>query len=131
MPYLTGLIHDGTGILRTGKGVLTGAEILESAKAALSLPIDLSRVNHTLMDLSKVTSFKITDEETAKIVQVASHNVFEQNHRYYIAIAAPDDSVFKACQVFRAMEQNLGTTLQIFRSLADAMAWLQQSLPKG
>ncbi len=131
MPYLTGLIHDGTGILRTGKGVLTGAEILESAKAALSLPIDLSRVNHTLMDLSKVTSFKITDEEMAKIVQVASHNVFEQNHPYFIAIAAPDDSIFKACQVFRAMEQASGTTLQIFRSLADAMAWLHTSLPKG
>ena len=130
MPYLTGLIHDGTGILRTGKGVLTGEEMLESAKAVLNLPIDMSRVNHTLMDLSKVTHFKITDEDMAKIVQVARHNVVEQNHSYFIAIAAPDDSVFKACQAFRAMDQASGITLQIFRSLVEAMAWLHTSLPR-
>jgi hypothetical protein len=131
MPYLTGLIDDGTGILRTGVGVLTGDEILDAAHAALHLPIDMKRVNHTLIDLSQVTKFKANHTDMARIVRAARNNVIQLQHGYYIAIAAPDESVFEACQVFKAIEQAPGNYLQIFPSLPEAREWLRTALPRA
>jgi hypothetical protein len=129
MPYLTDLIHGGTGLLRTGEGILTGMEMVRGAKVALNLNADLSRVNHSVIDFSKVARFEVTQDELEVIVWVAGDNISRLGHAFCIAIVAPDDEIFERCQAFNLINKRPDATLQIFRDLPQAMAWLHLVVP--
>ncbi|NWJ42369.1 MAG: hypothetical protein HXX12_15520 [Geothrix sp.] len=123
MPYLTELIHEGTGLLRLGRGVLTGQEILDVIAAfpeGISTP---ERITHCLVDLTGVTRLEVSNRELEAIVATDSLKLKGTNLTR-AAIAAPEDLTYGVSNMYRGHASHSGIEIRVFRTLAEAKAWL-------
>lgn len=123
MPYLTELFSDGTGLLRMGKGVLTGAEILhvlQSWPAGIAEP---ERITHGLVDLTDVTSLRITLDEIKAISDIDGKNA-EGMNLVHVAIVAPSDLLFGMARLYEGLAAISKWNTHFFRTRDDAKAWL-------
>jgi len=123
MPYLTELIHEGTGLLRIGRGVLTGQEIIEVVAAfpeGIGAP---ERLTHCLVDLTGVTRLEVSNREIEAIVATDNLKLKGMNLTR-AAIAAPEDLAYGVSNMYRGHASNSGIEIRVFRTLAEARAWL-------
>jgi hypothetical protein len=127
MPYRTALINGGTGVLRTGSGVVTGQEIIDEARAILSLVTDPARITHGLVDFTAIDGFEASADEMAQVAQVNRKNS-QTVKNVLVAIAAPKDIAFGMSRMYGSLIEGSGWEVQTFRTLEQAKAWLSSRL---
>jgi hypothetical protein len=128
MPYTTELIDGGRGVLHVGTGVLTGAEILAGARAAHSAPGRVGKFTHGLTDLSGVTELRLTAEEVRRISEENRITARIAVPGAPVAIVATSELVFGMARMWEVHVEDTGWTTRVFRSRAEAEAWLRGRL---
>ncbi|MBI1754098.1 MAG: hypothetical protein HY014_10465 [Acidobacteria bacterium] len=128
MPYRTEVINQGTGILRYGSGILTGAEMIASARANKAAEIDWTRISHFVLDLTEVTRFDVSASDIDQLVSAAKKNSDILAEVHHLAIAAPSDVAYGMSRMFQAYQALPDLVIQVFRGRAEADAWLQSVL---
>ncbi len=129
-PYHSELIEDGTCVLRVGTGVLTGAEILATARALPEVVVDLSKVTHGLVDLTGVTRLDVSTEEIKKISEL-NLKISQLTGPGRIAIAASSDLAFGMSRMYASMVSTRNWTLATFRTMDEARVWLFPQVKSG
>jgi hypothetical protein len=128
MPYETTLINHGAGILRRGRGVLTGQEMIETARAVPASAIDWTRITHIVLDFEPVESFAVTalDIQTLATLAEANSGLFARVR--ILAVAAPQDMQWEMARKFEAYQCLPELKVHIFRSMDELMKWLPSAL---
>jgi hypothetical protein len=118
MPYYRELINGGTGVLRSGKGFLTGKEMIELASRDRSWEIDWNRINHFILDLEAVTRFEMSSAEIREMVAIHKQNAGLLAGLRFLAIAAPQDVEFGMARMFGSLLDRSGLELRVYRTMA-------------
>ena len=126
MPYLTEVIDGGTGILRIGRGVVTGQEIIGSA-LDMSAGADPKRITHAIVDFTEVTSFDVTAMDVRDIAEINTKKA-RATGIVYIAIVAPNDIAFGMSRMYGSTLNALNWIVHTFRAMEDAEAWLNAQI---
>jgi hypothetical protein len=116
MTYTTELIASGTGILRTGSGVVTGQEILDAARTALTGVTDPLRFTHGLVDFTNIEGFEVSAAEMAMVAQVNRKNPGSMSN-IIVAIAAPEDVAFGMSRMYGSLIDGSGWDVRTFRTI--------------
>jgi len=130
MPYHSELIEDGTCVLRVGTGVLTGKEILATARALPEVVVDMSKITHGLVDLTGVTRLDVSTEEVRRISEL-NLKISELTGPGRIAIAASSDLAFGMSRMYGALVSTKNWTVATFRTMEEARAWLFPEVKTG
>jgi hypothetical protein len=131
MPYTTELIDDGRGLLHVGTRVLTGAEILAGARAAHTISGRAGKFTHGLTDLTGVTELKLTADEVRRISDEHRITARLTVQGAPVALIVSSDVVFGMVRMWQAHVDDTGWTIRLFRSRAEAEAWLSGQLAGG
>jgi len=123
MPYLSELIHEGTGLLRIGRGVLTGQEIIDVIAAFPEGIAAPERLTHCLVDLTGVTRLEISNREIEVMVALDNQKL-KGTGLTRAAIAAPEDLAYGVSNMYRGHASASGIEIRVFRTLAEARVWL-------
>ncbi len=126
MPYHLDLIHGGTGLRRTGEGVLTGGEIIEALRALPEQVPDLERITHALVDLTGITRIEVTNAELDTIASLDRGHGQRFGIRR-VAIVATSDLAFGLARMYEAAMAGAGWEMRVTRDLAAAEAWLAEA----
>lgn len=129
MSYFSELIDDGTGVLWTGRGVVTGEEVLAGAKTWLSLSPTPERFTHFIADFSGATALEISAEEVLKIGDVDKKNA-EVIHNLAGAIVMPTGHGQFLASIYESLNPPGGWTIQVFRTRQEARDWLASADPR-
>ncbi|MFN7959351.1 MAG: hypothetical protein U0P46_13645 [Holophagaceae bacterium] len=123
MPYFTELTHEGRGLLRIGQGVLTGREIIDAITAFPESVAAPERLTHCLVDLAKVTRLDVSNHDLETIIALDKHHL-KSTGLTRAAIAAPADLAYGISNMYRGHAAHQGLEIGVFRTLAEARAWL-------
>lgn len=128
MAYNTEFIDEGSGILHVGQGVLTGREIIEALKTLAADPQNFESITHGLIDLTEVAELHVSMDEVKIITEIdrGSSNIIR---RARVAIAAPEDLMFGTSRMYAGMMHTPGWTIEVFRTMDQARAWLYSHRP--
>lgn len=127
MPYHLDLIHGGTGLRRSGKGVLTGQEIIEAIRALPEQVPDPERITHALVDLTGVTRIEVTNAELDTITSI-DRGFGQRFGIRRVAIVANSDLAFGLARMYEAAMANAGWEVRVVRDLPTAEVWLAEGL---
>ncbi len=125
MPYLTELTEDCRGILRVGRGLITGEDLLAASVASTQLVQNTANFQYELVDLSAVTELRITPTE---LEQIAAQDRIAAKYRPHaiVAIIALREDTFEIAKQWQQHTSDLGWTTHISRSRADTLRWLEE-----
>ncbi len=127
MPFIRETVEDGRGLVFTGSGRLSGAEIIEAKRALLTESPGLPPIRFTLVTLVEVTSLAITPDEVRELVGI-DLELARWSPGMVVAIVAPRDLDFGMSRMWQALAEDTGWATGVFRSLPQAEAWLQERL---
>jgi hypothetical protein len=128
LPYLTELFSNGTGLRRVGQGVLTGEEILQALRSWPSGIAEPERITHGLVDLTGVTSLRVTLEDVKTIADIDRKNAEDMNLTH-VAMVAPTDLLFGMSRLYEGLAAIPHWNVNFFRTLDEAEAWLDAVVP--
>ena len=128
MPLFTTFTDDGTGLLRTGKGLVTGADFLAADAELLASQAAMRRLRYVLMDFSETTEFRAIPEEVRSLARLDGR-VSEYATNISVAIVAPRDQEFGMSRMWEVFVEGTGWQTAVFRDRAEAVAWLRQRFP--
>ncbi len=128
MAYTTELTEDYMGIVHTGSGVVTGADLLESCRASTHLVQNTENFHYQFIDFTDVTELKITPDDLIKIV-AQDHFAALFRPNAVVVIVAPRDDLFEIGKKWERRVQDLGWKTLISRSRTEANAWLRENYP--
>src|SRR5262245_38319751 len=130
MPFSTTITPDGTGILRKGWGVITGAELAAAESELFNAPeIDLGKIRYALVDLSQVTEVRVSADEVRTVARV-DEKLSTRNAALSVSIVAPHDVAFGLSRMWQMVSENTGWHSHVFRDRAGAVAWLRERVPE-
>jgi hypothetical protein len=129
MPYQTEITNDGTGILRTWTGAVTGQEITEAAASLVPADRDAAHISHLLIDLTRVTSFDVSVEEINAYMAFQEENA-EILGPIPVALVAPKASSPSLARMYGALVGITSWEVFPFRTVSEARVWLTASLMK-
>jgi hypothetical protein len=125
MPYSTEVIENGKGILHIGTGMVTGGDLMSSASTVFDLIKQGLRPEYGLTDLSDVTDFAVSAGEIEKNAELNS-TIARHLPSIRLAIVAPADNIYGMARMWQAHTDRTGWTSRVFRTKAEALAWLKQ-----
>ena len=127
MPYISEVTADGTGLHRIGRGVVTGAEMLEAGQQLAKRTDQLSMLNHVFIDFSEATSIDVYTQEIQQVCTIHGEDakVFK---RAFVAIAAPSDLAYGTGRMYAGYLRIPGWEVEVFRSRKEAQEWLVTKL---
>jgi hypothetical protein len=128
MPYETQYVDSEKGVLKIGSGVVTGAELLETATHQ-SLDERIRTVKYALVDFSQMIEMKITSEIVRQMVEIQK-KTSQLAPDVVVAIVAPSPLAYGMSRVWQSFAYDLGWTSNVFHSRPDAVAWLIKKLGK-
>jgi len=106
-------------VLSTGSGAFTLADALAHQQRLASDP-DFDPSFSQLVDLTHVTSVKLTASDVRKLAQAS---LFSRGSRR--AILATSEAAFGLARMFEALRESAGEDgIHVFRDLNDALDWL-------
>ncbi len=128
MSYTTELTEDCMGIVHTGSGLVTGAELLEACRSATALLQNTENFHYEFIDFTEVTVLQITPEELDEMV---AQDRFAATFRpdAVVVIVAPRDDLFEVGKKWERRVQDIGWNTHISRDRTEALAWLRQNYP--
>ena len=108
-----------------GAGRLTGHDIIGAKQALLTTEDRVRLVRAFLVDLANVDVLEITGDQMRQIIGLDAQLSALAPHAA-VAIVAPRDHVFGLSRMWEAQADMVGWTTAVFRSPAEADAWLSQ-----
>ena len=75
MPYSGEPIHDGTGFLWIGQGLVTGQELIDGGAGAVVRLQAHENITHMIADFTLATSFQVSVEEVMKVGEIDRRNL--------------------------------------------------------
>jgi hypothetical protein len=125
VPYHVEFLADG-GVFAKASGIVTAAEV-EAAKAEAVRALGPSRErSYLLVDTTEATDFAGSAPEVKNIAYSSvrlAPLVFRPGAR--AAIVAPMDIGFGLARMWEVYMQGSGLETRVFRSLADAVTWVE------
>jgi len=121
--YTTELLDDGALLVFKGSGILTGIEIIETTRKLVESGDAVRRVHRTLVLFDQVTKVDVSADDVRRLIEV-DRSLVELIPRTAIAIVAPKDELFGLSRMWEMMVGVPGWETRVFRSRADAEAWL-------
>jgi hypothetical protein len=128
MPYVGEPINRGTGMLLTGRGLLTGLELIQSGESRFSQLQSLQEITHYLVDLTQVVSIEVTIDELLKVGEI-DKRAAETIKVLFVAIVAPTHLIDYLARIYMDLSSPKGWTIQLFTRRVDAEAWLTSVVP--
>lgn len=128
MSYTTELTEDCMGIVQTGTGLVTGAELLAACRSTTQLLQNTENFHYEFIDFTWVTEMQITPED---LEQIVAQDRFAATFRpdAVVVIVAPRDDVFEIGKQSERLVQDIGWNTHISRDRSEALAWLRQNYP--
>lgn len=108
-----------------GSGRLTGHEIIGAKQALLTTEDQVRLVHAFLVNLANVDALEISGDEMRQIIGLDVQLSALAPHAA-VAIVAPRDHVFGLARMWEAYADTVGWVTAVFRSPAEANAWLEQ-----
>ena len=128
MPYETQYVDSEKGVLKIGSGIVTGAEILQTATQQ-SLDERSRKLKYALVDFSQMTEMKISSEIVRQMVEI-NRKTAQLAPGVVVAILAPSPLAYGMSRVWQSFAHDLGWTSNVFHTRADAVGWLIKQLGK-
>jgi hypothetical protein len=128
VPYFTEFVDHGTGIVRTGVGTVTGAEVIEAVRSTARWIGEPSRISHGLVDFSKTTAFEVSTEQVQVIAELDHQNATALLHLVF-AVVAPTDLIYGSARMYEALMNNPEWSVEVFRTVESAKAWVKRQVP--
>ncbi|MDQ2659457.1 MAG: hypothetical protein M3Y03_03465 [Verrucomicrobiota bacterium] len=123
MPYTTELTQDCLGILHTGSGVVTGAELLAASVAATRLVQNTANFQYEFGDWSAVTEMRVAPEEVERIV--AQDRIAARSRpQAIVVLVVPQGESYRLAQAWEEQVRDLGWTIHLARERSEAVQWL-------
>lgn len=131
MPITVELREDG-GILVTGSGRVTGAELIEVEKQMYKTEAATKNIAYRLCDFTKLENLDISADEM-RIVARLDSEASALNPKMLIAVAGDSDVVYGMARMWQAYVDENGDRNQVFRTMESATQWLREQgvLPTG
>ena len=108
----------------TATGVLTGAELVEANREFFATELDrFAKAETWLSDYTDCTVGDFPAELVRDLVEI-SVRVSRVNPRLRVALAVTPDLLFGIGRMWEALAAQTGWAAGVFRSLAEAEAWL-------
>lgn len=125
MPYLTELTEDCRGILRVGRGLITGEDLLAASVAATQLVQNTANFQYEFVDLSAVTELRLTPME---LEEIADQDRIAAKYRpnAIVAIVAPREDTFEVAKKWERQMADLNWMTHVSRSRAETLRWLEE-----
>jgi hypothetical protein len=127
MPYTHAFVENGTGLHRTGSGLVTGREMVAEAYALHREAGSLQHLKYGLVDLSDVTEFDVTPDDMRALALAVETTARIAPAGLAVAIVAPSDYAYGHARIFEGHVKT-GWKIRICRSRAEAEEWLQHRL---
>ena len=127
MPYTFRIIDDGTGVIRTGSGVVTADEIITSAHETRSNPGRARKLTHALVDFSTITELRISNHEMHSVVH-ATTAVAKLTPGAVVALVAPASHAFGIARMWETLMDEAGWITGVFRERPEAETWMREQL---
>ena len=121
--YTSELLDHGTLLVFKGSGVLTGLELIETTRKLVESGDAVRAVHRTLVLFDQVTKMDVGTDDIRRLIEVDT-SLVELIPRTIIAIVAPKDELFGLSRMWEMMVGVPGWETRVFRSRADAEAWL-------
>ncbi len=127
MPYTSLYIDGGRGVLKTGRGVVTGPEILTVAREFSRDELRLCRLVYALVDFSEIEEMRVTPGEVHLIVEIQRRTA-ALTPGALVAIIAHDPLAFEISSYWHSFSEDLGWKAIVVHTRAEAIAWLRKEL---
>lgn len=127
MPYTTSYVDDGKGVHKTGSGLITSSEIYASALEAGLNEARARKLKYGLIDFSDTTDIKVTSEDMHLIVEM-NRKLAALTPGAFVAIVAPSPLPYAMARLWLTIADDLPWKANIFRTRADAIAWLRKAI---
>jgi hypothetical protein len=130
MAYTTEFVDEGRGVLHTGHGVVTGAEIIDGAARLLQAVQGGMPLRYGLVDFSGITQFTVSTPEVKTIARlnIATAEIVRD---VWASIIAPSDHAFGMARMWEAYANATAWNTCVFRETDAARAWLGERLVGG
>lgn len=126
MSYSTEYLENGRGVLHVGRGIVTGAEVLEAAVAFRTSDFRDKGVRYGIVDLSEATDLHIGTDELRRIAtENKKTSVFIPHGA--VAIVANNDLAFGLARMWQVFVEDTGWSVEVFRSRKEALDWVARS----
>jgi len=126
MPYKSRYVDGGKGVHKTGYGVLTSDDLIQSARRQAG-DERAKKLKYGLADFSQVIELRLTPDTIERWI--------EQNRKLaaltpgaFVAIVAPSPMVYGMSRLWQSHAADIGWNSLVFRERHDAILWLRKQL---
>jgi hypothetical protein len=123
MPIATETLDDGRGLLMTGRGTLTGAEIIAAKRQLLADEAAIREVTFCVFEMLHIAKLDITVQEIHDIASI-DRELTRVIPRATIAVIAPCDHDFGMARMWESIADLPGWMTKICRTVPEAEQWL-------
>jgi hypothetical protein len=129
MPITTEATEDYQGIVHTGRGVVTGDQLVAACHAAFHLVQNTRNFHYEFVDLSRATKLHATDEHLKRITE---RDRLAATYRpdAVVVILAPQADFFELAKTWQSRVRDLGWTTHVSRDRMRAKRWLKRNFPR-
>jgi hypothetical protein len=128
MPMSVIFTGDG-GIMATGDGVVTGAEIIEVNDAIYESPEKTRKIVYQICDFTNISGASISNFEIEQLA-IQDKKASEINPNMFFAIVAREDYSYGLARMWEAFSHDSPFETMIFRNVDDARQWIEEKLKK-
>jgi hypothetical protein len=129
MPITTETTEDYQGIIHTGRGLVTGDQLVEACHAAFRLVQNTRNFQYEFVDLSRAIELRATEEHLRCITE---RDRLAATYRpdATVVIVAPRDEFFELAKTWESRVRDLGWATHVSRDRAEALRWLKENFPR-
>jgi hypothetical protein len=128
MPATLTAAKDGHGYLITGKGALTGPDILTLKAGVDADPTAPRDLAYWLVDLTGVTELQLSGQDFRDIVTI-DRRLARRMPAAAVAVVAPKDVAFGLARMWEILADDIGWPTGVFRDVREAEAWIRGRTP--
>jgi hypothetical protein len=125
MPIMIKSLDNGLGISFTGKGIVTGEDLINATRKIFSSEESIRKSRYGMLDFSKIEWFNTTSTEL-KIVTDMDTRAARINPDLIITIITEESSAYGLSQIWRAYMDETNWESKIFRSRPEAESWMKK-----
>ena len=126
MPVTTETTEDFQGIIQTGRGLVTGDELVQACHAAFHLVQNTRNFHYEFVDLTDATALQFSPGD---LEQITERDRMAAVYRpdAIVVIVAPQKEFYDLAKAWESRVQDLGWTTHITRDRAAGLKWLKQN----
>lgn len=123
MAFSIEFVDDGRGVMQIGNGIVTGQELIDTAKFILEKMQQGTPVSYDLIDLSNIERFSASCDDIRGIARINT-DMAKLVGKIEVAVVAPSDVAYGMARMWQVYVQSTGWDTYVFRNQTEAQAWL-------